>query len=304
MSLNQSGNTLTAFAAGLGIFQGLVWTILAVLGIVARFDHDPNWTPTHSQTLNKFLVGLIQNDGSFTTLNGLGLFIVAIVYLIISVFWVILSSMLFISIKAQRPNYSNKVRAGWGVLTLVICIYDMIVAAMLGDNYRKYLEVYNYNHNAGYLYILIGYGTLFTLAARGYVLWIINLVLSTLMLISPNQKTKANTDVYYSNTIDGRNHPGHTNRAYGWEREEPRFDSRPPSGNHNYPGGDNSRMEADRVAGLGKQDPRSYPKNVLPPKPPANYRYASPNVPQPDYSPPHQQSPPPPNSMFNRNERY
>uniref|UniRef100_A0A1Y1M4B2 Uncharacterized protein n=1 Tax=Photinus pyralis TaxID=7054 RepID=A0A1Y1M4B2_PHOPY len=319
MSLKESGNRLIPFAAaGLGIFQGLVWTILAILGIVSRFlvIDQISWI-THSEKLSNTLTAIMQNDASDGPLTGVGLFAVTIVYLVMSVLWVILSSILFICTRAQRHDYLNGVRVAWGVLTLVICIYDVIVTGMLGANYKEYLDLYNSTHASGVLYVLIGYGTLFSLAARGYVLWIINLVASILMLRGElNQKTKANTDIYDSSTIDAFDeprtpYPGHNNPAYGWENEQPKFDARPSSGNHDYPGGNNSRPQADRVAGLGKQGPKSYPQNILPAEQPNNYRYPTPHIPQPDYYPPQQSNPamkrfppPPPNPKFNRNERY
>lgn len=324
MPLKKGDHKLIHFAAGLGIFQGLVWTILAILGICYRFKEPKITGATHSEILSSLLGQTIQEDNVSLTLNGLGLFSLVVVYLIISIIWIGLSVLLITSLRRRQQNNLDRAILIWGVITLLTCIYDVVVTGLLASNYTKLLQLYNDNINTDTLvYAVLAYGTLFSLAARGYVLWVVNLAVSILMIRNGSQRLKTkNTDVYGSGAIDAfedeRNYPqsGQVNQAYNWDNNTSQFNreitqSTSGFGKPGFGGENVQNRQIDHVARLGKQQgPRNYPQNISAPKPPHNYIYPSPHIPRPDYSPlPRLKSalknyPPPPPKLTRNSNRY
>lgn len=325
MPLKKGDHKLIHFAAGLGIFQGLVWTVLAILGICYRFEDPMIKGSTHSKIFAGLLGQAIQVDNVSFVLNGLGLFSLVIVYLVISIIWTCLSILLITSLRNRQQNNLNRAILTWGAMTLLTCIYDVVVTGLLASNYTTALKLYNNNTNEVTLvYTILAYGTLFSLAARGYVLWVVNLVVSILMIRNGSQRLKKkNTDVYGANVIDAFEdesnyyQSGQVNQAYNWDNNTSQVNrDRTPStsrfrsssfGAEQYV----QNPPIDHVARLGKQQgPRNYPQNISAPRPPHNYIYPAPHIPRPDYSPtPRLKSalknyPPPPPKLTRNNSRY
>lgn len=199
--LIQPGHTLLGIAVCLGIFQGLAWTILAILGVTFRFAKVPESGNTLSTMLQSLLGQELQKDNIAVPMTGMGLFAVIVVYLVISLVWVSLSALLILSIKRGQQDNLRRATLAWGVMTLLTCIYDLVVTGLLASNYNAMLTRFNNNikENFVIIYPVLSYGILMSLAARGYVLWVINFIMSVLMIRNGTTTVKeVNTEVFFA----------------------------------------------------------------------------------------------------------
>ncbi|XP_031328074.1 uncharacterized protein LOC116159260 isoform X2 [Photinus pyralis] len=190
--LFQSGHTLLGIAAFLGIFQGLGWTILAIMGVTYRFVEVPKSGNTLFAVLESLIGQALQVDNLAVPMPGMGLFVVVIIYLVISLVWVTLSTLLILSIRRGQHDNLKRATLAWGVMTLLTCVYDLVVTGLLASNYDAMLTLFHRDikKNFTILYSVILYGILMSMAARGYVLWVINFIMSVLMIRNGTSKVK------------------------------------------------------------------------------------------------------------------
>ncbi|KAF5276475.1 hypothetical protein FQA39_LY06544 [Lamprigera yunnana] len=304
-------------AAAVAIVQGIVWIIVCILEILISLESWVPWTEsytefyTHGQLLNRAL-GLIVFAGG-QTLSSSGLLIIAFIYLGLSVFWVSISISIIISNRRSQKTKTKISYFLWGILTLLICLYDIIVVGLLASDYSR----------CGWssYYICVAYGILFSFAARGYVLWIINLAFGILMIKnakSMSPKVKPDYDLDPVSEFEDARAPdrlingGPTNVVYKWDTKT--SSSMLPLGHsQNRPTFPTHSQSTEWVADRGGF--RNPPQNIPPPKPPSSVtRYAYPQlhrIPNPDYSPPNNPLKSPLKSgtpqnpmMFDRNNRY
>lgn len=72
----------------------------------------------------------------------------------------------------------------WGTLTLAICLIDFIFVCLMGRDYDECSEL-DIKSPTGVVavnvYCYLTYGVVMTIIARGYVLWIINLMFALML---------------------------------------------------------------------------------------------------------------------------
>ncbi|KAF5276473.1 hypothetical protein FQA39_LY06542 [Lamprigera yunnana] len=298
MELRKSVVRIGNAAAAVAIVQGIVWIILCILEILISFEAwvPPTALSTHGQILNYALVWIVLYGEQ--TLSSSGLLIITFFYLWLSVFWVFISIFVIISNRRPQKTKTKLSYLLWGVLTVLICVYDIIIVGLLASDY-------SHCRRSAY-YFCVAYGILFSLAARGYVLWIINLAFGILMIknamgmskkVKPGYGLEPVSEFEDSRAPNRLRNEGATNAAYEWNTEtsgfyKPPYSSMPPLGNsQNRPSSPTHSQSTDRFAQLGKPGGfRNPPQNIPPPKPPssvASYPYPNlPRIPNPDYSPP------------------
>jgi len=325
MSINPFVKPLGICAAALGIVQGVVWIILSLITILI---YTEAWEPftdepkiTHGTLLSYTIVGVLQGDiadKDFDIIIGsTEIFIASIIYLLSSIAWVTVSLIVIWILEHQKYSMLKNIFAGWGALTALICIWDLILTSLLARDYDYIVTEINKESklNGVLNYAALAFGVLMTLAAKGFALWVVNLVFATLILkLSTELSKEAPNSNYNSNSINAfrdanPTRQGNNNLAYNWDDDKPNFtrsnsfvspSPQPyaPTQNYaplqNYPTPPPKPNVNDRLAKIGRPGGRSPPHNVAPPKPPQNYIYpTTPRIPDPDYSPPNSPHQPP-----------
>jgi hypothetical protein len=116
-----------------------------------------------------------------------GFFAVMFIYFFLSVAWTGVSAYVF---AAHRNNFGVKklgIALGvWAGIALATSIVDLVFCSCLGADYNTvldhYLETEDVVKRLAYTYSTIGYGIVMVLAARGFVLWIINAILTGIII--------------------------------------------------------------------------------------------------------------------------
>ncbi|XP_018567675.1 uncharacterized protein LOC108908211 [Anoplophora glabripennis] len=100
------------------------------------------------------------------------------IYFIMSVGWVALSLDQFVAIHYNKRR-QKPIILMWSILTLIVSLIDLIFTCLLVRDYstcNEYSEdTYNYS-------CYLAFGIAMTLAARGYTLWLVNVIFSFYML--------------------------------------------------------------------------------------------------------------------------
>ncbi|KAF5303693.1 hypothetical protein FQR65_LT00837 [Abscondita terminalis] len=209
------------------------------------------------------------------------------------------SITLIIVIRKKRSNQKPKALLGWGMMTIFTCLFDVVGVGIFADEYSRGTSL---TVGDDITYMLLAFGILFSISARGYVLWCINLIFGIVFLkyVPYYKMTEASN---YNNTThsfgrdnetrtfepsDGdwesryRSPADHTNSyvssAQGGYSKPNQYPTVPPKPNLN-----------DRASGFGRPQPNSFGGNVPSQSAPSSFIYPkerTPNLPSPDYSPP------------------
>ncbi|KAF5303692.1 hypothetical protein FQR65_LT00836 [Abscondita terminalis] len=283
--------------SGLAIAQGLVWAILSMIGLVA---YSQSWEPirddkTHYDKLSNTLFAIFYAQET-------KLLVLLILYLIISLMWIITSALLMISVLKRPDNKTSIIFNIWSGSTMVTCLYDIIVIGILAADYQEGID-FQSKYDITLTYVLLAYGVLFSIAARGYVLWCVNLIFAVIVLSYAKRYRQAKEDVYQNSDHD-YDHDlrrmfesrGNSNSGFDWERN-----SRPPTNQSNsfqrgydrpqqYSNAPPKSNYSDRLSAYGRQQsdaqasvPSSKPTSYIYPK--ENSQMFS-NAPNPRYAPP------------------
>ncbi|KAJ8985557.1 hypothetical protein NQ317_019941 [Molorchus minor] len=165
MRYSSRGYTVGKIASVLGILQGAAWAIMSLAAIIIY-----NWAPdldeptTYSklieaQLYNHFMGGTSSSSVQFI-IRPHDFTIIMWVYFILSVGWTALSLDLFYSV------------------TLIVSLIDLILVCLLSRDYSVCNDVDENLASADSYYCYLAVGIVMTVAARGYTLWLINLIFS------------------------------------------------------------------------------------------------------------------------------
>ncbi|KYB28211.1 hypothetical protein TcasGA2_TC032701 [Tribolium castaneum] len=172
-------------AALFGFFQGIVWGFLSLIAIIwhlaANHDRPITFTDSYSSLLETYMYyNFIKNNGPKTTMNIQpdSFFGIMFIYLLISFAW--MSVSVYISDTNNRKN--QKALIIWVCLATINLLIDLVFCALLGADYKSLINKYNQTKNTtlklAYTYSTLCYAIVMVLAARGFILWVINLVLT------------------------------------------------------------------------------------------------------------------------------
>lgn len=289
---------------GIAIIQSVAWIAMGILAILIYFHL---WLPefdipkTHNDYLQyTFIVYLSKSTDNIA--NALVLFIFSVLYIIFSGVWIGLSSVFVNHLTKDYSVDLQKTCFAWSVWTLIISALDLILMCLLAVDYSSAMSIFPEAVNAETrfltTYLILMFGILMSLAARGYVLLVINATIAILLLkISPelSEEKKRQSDDYDSETISAFGSPRKSFEYTKPPSENPSFlraSSMLSSNNNNLPPQPppkpfHSNGNQEKLAKIGKQGPKSPSYNIPPPKPQQNYIYPNlPRIPSPDYSPP------------------
>ncbi|KAF5276474.1 hypothetical protein FQA39_LY06543 [Lamprigera yunnana] len=309
MKLNKSVVSTGNSAAAIAIVQGIVWSILSIVEIVIHFNGELS---IYDRQLSFAFKWIVLAGGQ--TVSSSGLLAIAFLYLGLSVFWVSISVSIINNNRRVQKTNSKCSYLLWGVLTVFICAYDIIVVGILASDYSK----------CWWHYSCVAKGILFAVAARGCIFWLMNLAFGILMIqnaMRMSKKAKPGNGLESVSAFEDARAPnrlisdGTTNAAYEWNTDtsgfyKPPYGSMPPLGHsQNRPTFPTHSQSTEWVGNLGK--PGSPPQNI-PQSNIAGYAYPQfPRTQNPNYSPPNSPSKmalqggaPQNPMMFGRDNRY
>lgn len=85
---------------------------------------------------------------------------------------------LFVLVLRSNKKIAAVIKA-WGLLTLLMCFFDFVIVILLGMDFKKCLE--HANSISLEEICTVGIFPVLLIAAKGFVLWIINLILALFM---------------------------------------------------------------------------------------------------------------------------
>ncbi|XP_071056580.1 uncharacterized protein [Onthophagus taurus] len=190
MSVSPFLRPLGIVAAILGTLQGLTWTVLSLLVILLS---SQAWKPELSNFYNFNLIayalfflerdsnGSSESDLIFT---GTTVLVFGCLYLVISFIWAVSSMTLtwiFMREKYENARISCK---SWSVITIITTILDFILIIILAIDLEKYSLKEEDDYTVASMKYVYGtvVGIAMTIAARGFVLLIINPILAIYLL--------------------------------------------------------------------------------------------------------------------------
>ncbi|KAJ3660705.1 hypothetical protein Zmor_005143 [Zophobas morio] len=240
MSLNDIENWVKKIACSLGILQGLAYAILALICIIVYNDTPPNLPEnSYMDMLNAFWYTfyLGPNLRSFEdqTLYPRVFAGFAWVYLILHIIWIGVSVF---ALREQNTQVQKYLKL-WSYITFVISLWDFLVVIIFGSDYGKclsYVDKYFWiptEKIANQLICANAVLPVLVIAARGFVLWVVNVILAAATLnMSRRFKTPVQPPAYVSPIGFHIQHPVGQPLP---DRPQPVTCSLPPPPNSQYP---------------------------------------------------------------------
>ncbi|CAG9763259.1 unnamed protein product [Ceutorhynchus assimilis] len=263
---------LVTTAGVLGIIQGLGWTLCSIVGILFYTEIIPTASTNGiGYSIYSFYLSKEILDKYSESIIGSSQFSYFLyIHLALSLCWLLISSvLLWASITGKGHNFYGKAIGGWTLITGLVSLLDLILVGLISYDYDQYKNKGNADTTE-----ITAIGIVITLAARGFVLWIVNVVFAIILGKYCHK--------LYKKDVGNRNRPpidAYATAPVPWldpslYNDSGSNDLRP------YPEADPIRPYSytppARTAKIGKQaGQRSPPLNVAPPF-----------IPDPDYSPP------------------
>ncbi|XP_044259696.1 uncharacterized protein LOC123008103 [Tribolium madens] len=178
--LNKSlAKPLAATAGLLGLIQGIAWTIFAVLCIscytgIIQIDRNEN-PEEYYKIIYVIFLNESTNTSSELLIKPQEFLIFMCFYVVFSVIWLCISGSVIWAMIHNQWHLTKCLFGGWSTTTFIICIVDIVLTSLLGRDYARIEDKAN-------LLVLVCYGIVMSLACRGYVLWVVNLVFATILL--------------------------------------------------------------------------------------------------------------------------
>ncbi|CAG9840447.1 unnamed protein product [Diabrotica balteata] len=172
-------------AAIIGAVQGLAWWGMSLACIIVYYNETEVSTSTtsFSQILSEGLQVsyLVKNSKTLWTWRVIlpsDLIVVAWMYLFASIVWFVISIDQFVAIHWNKRRQST-LMISWGALTICISVVDLVFSSLL---LRDFMNCPMGTVDMLGCHIVIG--TVMTIAARGYTLWLLNGVLAISTILS------------------------------------------------------------------------------------------------------------------------
>ncbi|KAF5277060.1 hypothetical protein FQA39_LY06298 [Lamprigera yunnana] len=189
MSIKASVVPLCFAASSLAIIQGVTWFFLSFFAVLIHYE---SWevypsNNTYGESLNKAIIdGYLLGDGFDINvfIKPRHFAIWSILVMITSIFWIILSIYLIIVAKGRKNRTLKKCMLCWSIWTIVICLADLLLMSLLGRDYSNLISAFNSKGNFINSFNVLSCGIIMVIAARGFVLWLINLTLSIILIIT------------------------------------------------------------------------------------------------------------------------
>ncbi|GJQ88049.1 hypothetical protein Trydic_g12971 [Trypoxylus dichotomus] len=187
MAVNPLIRPLGIAASLLASCQGLAWSVLALLGILL---YTQMWTlETDDQSsISTWLYTLFLTDelkGKIIMAGGTTIAFTS-VYIVLSLAWMIISLCKLWVVYRQKWEFGKGTIITWSICTGIVSILDIVATSLLGSDFNTLNDLYESEDHGieGLEYNAISAaGILMTIAARGFVLLIANIVFCGLFLL-------------------------------------------------------------------------------------------------------------------------
>lgn len=171
---------LVQTAAILGIIQGVLWTSLSSTALF-YYHTDENSDLLEGNYLGHLIYIIYLANGNYAKLYAVDIVIGAedfsyfmYVYLVLSFVWFIVSTVtLWATIKDKKQKHYDGAILAWVITASFLSLLDLILLFILSHDYHIAEDQYD---GSSIGLILSAIGIVMTLAARGFVLWVINVV--------------------------------------------------------------------------------------------------------------------------------
>ncbi|XP_044271274.1 uncharacterized protein LOC123015555 [Tribolium madens] len=170
-----------------GIIQGTAWEIMSIISIILYVKGPSNFEPipeSYMEYINRVITNMFLNYSGEAfpnqILTGSVFHGFMWTHLFTNIIWIIFSALLL----RKKQTNESKVFIQWSYATFLVCFLDFITVVILGADYGK---CYRKAKEMGYMALsyegicVNGIITVLVIAARGFVLWGINLVLAFAM---------------------------------------------------------------------------------------------------------------------------
>nr|XP_022915787.1 uncharacterized protein LOC111425778 [Onthophagus taurus] len=179
MSVSPLLRPLGIIASILGMIQGLTWTILATMIILLYAEAGIADSVSRRNIFNNiayehFFRYDMKLEAHFA---GTTIFIFGLAYCVFSFIWAVISIILFWSFLKEKYEYA-RLSYFWAVIAAIITCLDVTTIILIAIDMQKLESHYNQDPLTKYMYRSV-VGIAMTIAARGYVLLIINVIVAT-----------------------------------------------------------------------------------------------------------------------------
>ncbi|XP_050311840.1 uncharacterized protein LOC126747329 isoform X2 [Anthonomus grandis grandis] len=236
---------LVQVAGVLGIIQGFVWTLLSIAAILFYYmDLAPSTGKeiSHKIYTEYFHDSTGSKNGFIINPNSLSY--CSYVYLILSFGWFLISCLLYWGVvkKSSNEQFYDYSILGWTIAASLVSILDLIMLALFAHDYNKV--------STSDTILLVVVGIMMTLAARGFVLWVINVLFAVILGMHYYRRYNELAPTSSQSAIDAYSDPlpwlqgpaafddphpkTYDNKGYQPDREEAPIRSNPPS-IHQFP---------------------------------------------------------------------
>jgi hypothetical protein len=168
----------------LGFIQGISWTIFSVMCIccytdVVTLDPDQNETEYYQRIYSLFL----DADTNSTTfeydilVKPKEFFIFMWFYVAFSIIWTCISGAVIWASLHTQWQIMKSLFGSWATITILISIVDIILTSLIAFDYSTLDGADDID-----TVIIVCYGIVMSLAARGYILWLINIIFAAIAI--------------------------------------------------------------------------------------------------------------------------
>ncbi|XP_057664246.1 uncharacterized protein LOC130898764 [Diorhabda carinulata] len=334
-------------AAIIGSLQAAVWLVLSLISILYYNNQiEPN--ETSSYTSYGYVIYLLYLQSNSTTdylINPESFDVVMYFYMILSFVWLIISADLFWVIQRKKRDKISTLLVWWSAITILITILDVIMMSLLAADLHQNQTVATdeststtespsttesiseiettYLSNIDTQTVSAAITIVMSLAARGYVLLILNVTFAVLLAISVYKNQQKNTPIVHRPIINAYGTRPKTlydqveiDKSFqneGFQSDEYTFALKSYQNNENgkNPLSNSNRsslaysqspapysfetveplklpsIQTGRLAKIGKAGGRKSPPRRVPSPTVPTTSNGSPHIPEPDYTPPH-----------------
>ncbi|KYB28294.1 hypothetical protein TcasGA2_TC032636 [Tribolium castaneum] len=179
--INKSLAKPLAVTAGLlGLIQGIAWTTLSVLCICCytgsiQLDKNASSAEYYRVIYVIFLHEPNKTTNSELLIQPKEFLIFMCFYAAFSAIWLCISGAVIWAMIHNKWQLTKCLFGGWSTTAFIISLVDIILTSLLGRDYARI-------ENTSDLLTLVCYGIVMSLACRGYVLWVVNVVFAVVFL--------------------------------------------------------------------------------------------------------------------------
>ncbi|CAH1119634.1 unnamed protein product [Phaedon cochleariae] len=191
-------------ASAIGTFQAVIWMILSLIAILyynsaiiignalSRYDYELWIYHLYLGNDNVFADSVY----SVFNIHPKSFNIFMYFYLILSFAWLLVSCYLIWAMVREKWDYVKNLMASWSAVTFSIAALDIVLMSLIAADLEKAQDISNSIISPPPLLIMdqknvyTSMGIVMTAAARGYILWIVNVVFAIIFVVLVHRMKK------------------------------------------------------------------------------------------------------------------